>query len=58
MYDDYPNNHGLLEIAIDGLGGVYGNMKADDVIRIIEMIKEFGDKRIDLVFDEINKIGE
>ncbi len=58
MYDDYPNNHGLLEIAIDGLGGVYGNLTADDVIRIIEMIEKFGDDRIDKVFDKINKIGE
>lgn len=52
------DNAGLLEIAIDGLGGVYGNLTADDVIRIIEMIEEFGDDRIDKVFDKINKIGE
>ena len=52
------DNAGLLEIAVDGLAGVYGNLTADDVIRIIEMIEEFGDDRIDKVFDEINKIGE
>jgi hypothetical protein len=52
------DNAGLLEIAIDGLGGVYGNLTADDVIRIIEMIEEFGDDSIDKVIDEINKIGE
>ena len=51
-------NAGLLEIAIDGLGGVYGNLTADDVIIIIELIEKFGDDRIDKVFDEINKIGE
>lgn len=52
------DNAGLLEIAIDGLGGVYGNLTADDVIRIIELIEKFGDNRIDKVFDTINKIGE
>ncbi len=52
------DNAGLLEIAIDGLCGVYGNLTAEDVIRIIELIEKFGDDRIDKVFDKINKIGE
>lgn len=51
------DNAGLLEIAIDGHGGVYGNLTADDVIRIIELIEKFGDDKIDKVFNKINKIG-
>ena len=58
MYNNGLKNRGLLEIQIDGLNDVYGDLTVDDVIRIIELIEKFGDKRIDKVFDEINKIGE
>lgn len=58
MYDDYPNNHGLLEMQIDGLDGVYGDMTADEVIRTIKMIQESGDSRIDALFGILNQILE
>jgi hypothetical protein len=43
MYDDYPNNHGLLEIMVDGMDDVIGNLTSDDVIKIIELIEKSGD---------------
>ena len=58
MYNNGLKNRGLLEIQIDGLNDVYGDLTADHVIRIIQTIEKFGDKRIDKVFDKINKIGE
>lgn len=58
MYGDYPNNHGLLEIMVDGMDDVIGNLTSDDVIKIIELIEKFGNKTTDQVIDEFNKIGE
>jgi hypothetical protein len=58
MYNNGLKNRGLLEIQIDGLDGVYGDLTADDVIRIIEMIQESGDQRIDALFDGMNEILE
>lgn len=43
MYGDYPNNHGLLEIMVDGMDDVIGNLTSDDVIKIIELIEKSGD---------------
>lgn len=58
MYGDYPKNHGLLEIMVDGMDDVIGNLTSDDVIKIIELIEKFGNKTPDQVIDEFNKIGE
>ena len=56
MYNNGLKNRGLLEIQIDGLNDVYGDLTADDVIRIIELIEKFGDKRIDKVFEKSIKL--
>jgi hypothetical protein len=58
MFGDYPKNHGLLEIMVDGMDDVIGNLTSDDVIKIIELIEKFENKTPDQVIDEINKIGE
>lgn len=43
MYDDYPNNRGLLEIMVRGMDDVIGDLTSDDVIKIIELIEKSGD---------------